>query len=71
MSKTRLATLVPAVQRRLAQVDERHALELLHAAAQRGEAEEVGHHVDGDRLVADGVEEPAEPARVLVDAARG
>ena len=55
---------VPAVERRLAQVDDRQRLELLDAAAQRGEPEDVRHVVDGDRIVADAVEDRAD-ARVV------
>ena len=61
-----LGNLAPAVERRLAQVDEGHALELLHAAPERGEAEEIGHHVDRHRLIADGVQQTAEPPLILV-----
>jgi len=47
-------------------VDERQPLELLDAAAQRRKAAEVGHHVNGHGLVADRLEEPAQPAVLLV-----
>ena len=47
-------------------MDEGQALELLDAAAQRREAAEVGHHVNGHGLVADRLEEPAQPPVLLV-----
>ena len=47
-------------------MDERHALELLHAAAERGEAKQIGHDVDGHRLVAHRLEQAAQPLLVLV-----
>src|SRR2546425_8573494 len=48
---------IPAVERGLAQVDERDRLELLDASAERREAEHVGDEVDRDGVVADLVED--------------
>ena len=65
MSKTRFWIAAQPDERAVAQRDHRQAIEILDAAAQRGDVEEIGHQTQIDQLVVELVEQPLELILVL------
>ena len=69
MSMRALDPGVEALQRHVVDVDDRQAVEILEAGAQRDELQEVGHDLDVDALAAGDVHE-VEQLRVFLERQR-